>query len=149
MPYLSSVVSGGAPRTGCTSHTLGNVMTLSGCGRDSQMLSKFYARYSGRPVCSGTCPVGREEGILIVEWSLTGTETHCFGPYQERRWDEPILCRLRIGHVAYLTHRHLLCGDPPPVCVGCQERLSVEHILIHCVEYIDIRHLYFNVNTVR
>ena len=27
--------------------------------------------------------------------------------------------------------------------------LSMEHILIHCVEYIDIRHLYFNVNTVR
>ena len=67
---------------------------------------------------------------------------------QERRRDELILCRLRIGH-AYLTHRHLLCGDPPPVCVGCQECLSVEHILIHCVEYIDIRHLYFKVNTVR
>ena len=67
---------------------------------------------------------------------------------QERRRDELILCRLRIGH-AYLTHRHLLCGDPPPVCVGCQERLSVEHILIHCVECIDIIHLYFNVNTVR
>ena len=29
------------------------------------------------------------------------------------------------------------------------ETLSVEHILIHCVEYIDIRHLYFNVNTER
>ena len=25
----------------------------------------------------------------------------------------------------------------------------MEHILIHCVEYIDIRYLYFNVNTVR
>ena len=32
--------------------------------------------------------------------------------------------------------------NPNLVCVGCQERLSVEHILIHCVEYIDIRHLY-------
>ena len=67
---------------------------------------------------------------------------------QERRRDELILRRLRIGH-AYLTHQHLLCGDPSPICVGCQERLSVEHILIHCVEYIDIRHLYFNVNTVQ
>ena len=47
---------------------------------------------------------------------------------QERRRDELILCRLRIGHT-YLTHRHLLCGYPPPVCVGCQERLSVEHTL--------------------
>ena len=36
---------------------------------------------------------------------------------QERRRDELILCRLRIGHT-HLTHRHLLVGDPPPVCVG-------------------------------
>ena len=40
----------------------------------------IYARYSGRPVCRGMRPVGREEGILVVEWSLTGTATHCFGP---------------------------------------------------------------------
>ena len=40
----------------------------------------FYARYSGRPVCRGMRPVGMEEGILVVEWSLTGTATHCFGP---------------------------------------------------------------------
>ena len=31
----------------------------------------------------------------------------------------------------------------------CQERLSVEHILIHCAEYIDIRVSCFNINTVR
>ena len=48
-----------------------------------------------------------------------------------------------------MAHRHLLVGDPPPVCVSCQERLSVEHILIHCAEYIDIRVSCFNVNTVR
>ena len=48
-----------------------------------------------------------------------------------------------------MTHRHLLVGDPPPVCVSCQERLSVEHILIHIAEYIDIRVSCFNVNTVR
>ena len=44
------------------------------------ILSYYYARYSGRPVCRGTHPVGREEGILVVEWSLTGTATYCFGP---------------------------------------------------------------------
>ena len=33
--------------------------------------------------------------------------------------------------------------------VSCQERLSVEHILIYCAEYIDIRDSCFNVNTVR
>ena len=45
----------------------------------------IYARYSGRPVCRGMRPVGREEGILVVEWSLTGTATHCFGPEFRRR----------------------------------------------------------------
>ena len=59
-----------------------------------------------------------------------------------------------IGHVHYCDTPSTLNSveiQNPPVCVGCQERLSVEHILIHCVEYmyIDIRHLYFNVNTVR
>ena len=43
---------------------------------------------------------------------------------QERRRDELILCRLRIGHTC-LTHRHLLVGDKAPVCVSCHERLSV------------------------
>ena len=27
--------------------------------------------------------------------------------------------------------------------------ISMEHILIHCAEYIDIRDIYFNVNTAR
>ena len=36
---------------------------------------------------------------------------------QERRRDELILCPLRISGHTYLTHRHLLVGDPPPVCV--------------------------------
>ena len=58
------------------------------------------------------------------------------------------LPRLRIGHT-YLTQRHLLVVDSPPVCVSCQERLSVEHILIYRAEYIDIRDSCFNVNTVR
>ena len=60
---------------------------------------------------------------------------------KERRRDELILCRLRKGHT-YLTHRHLLVGDHPPICISCQERLSVEHILIYCAEYIDIRFLF-------
>ena len=66
----------------------------------------------------------------------------------ERRRDKLILCRLRIGHT-HLTHRHLLVGDPPPVCVSCQERLSVEHILIHCAENIKTWNSNINVNTVR
>jgi ribonuclease HI len=67
---------------------------------------------------------------------------------RERRREQIVLCRLHIGHT-YLTHRHLLAGEYPPVCVSCQERLTVEHILIHCAEYVHIRFNYFNVNTLR
>ena len=62
---------------------------------------------------------------------------------QERRRDELVLSRLRIGHT-YLTHRHLLVGDP---CVACQGRLSVEHILIHCADYIYILEIYILMST--
>jgi len=67
---------------------------------------------------------------------------------RERRREQIVLCRLHIGHT-YLTHRYLLAGEYPPVCVSCAERLTVEHILIHCAEYVHIRFNYFNVNTLR
>ena len=36
----------------------------------------------------------------------------------------------------YVPNTPALVGDPPPVCVSCQERLSVEHILIYCADMI-------------
>ena len=59
---------------------------------------------------------------------------------------------LQAGHSSQGTSEPItpaLVGDPPPICVSCQERLFVEHILIYCAEYIDIRDSCFNVNTVR
>jgi len=65
---------------------------------------------------------------------------------RERRREQLVLCRLRIGHT-YLTHRYLLAGEDPPVCVSCQEDLTVAHILIDCAEYAHFRHNYFTVAT--
>ena len=28
-----------------------------------------------------------------------------------------------------------MAGEDPPVCISCQENLTVEHILTHCAEY--------------
>ena len=65
---------------------------------------------------------------------------------RERRREEIVLCRLRIGH-SFLTHRYLLAGEDPPECISCQERLTVDHILLHCSEYHHIRVNYYHAET--
>ncbi|GBM74328.1 putative RNA-directed DNA polymerase from transposon BS [Araneus ventricosus] len=50
------------------------------------------------------------------------------------RRQDVILTRLRIGHTR-LTHKHLLCSEPPPMCSRCQSILSVRHILIECPNF--------------
>lgn len=57
--------------------------------------------------------------------------------------EEIVLCRLRIGH-SYLTHSHLLKGEPVPQCVPCFTGLTVIHIFIE--DFAPIRNKYFNVH---
>ncbi len=63
------------------------------------------------------------------------------------RRDEVVLCRSRIGH-SRLTNSYLLKREPQPQCVPCQSPLTVEHILIHCVDFADARRHFYNVATV-
>jgi ribonuclease HI len=58
------------------------------------------------------------------------------------RQEETLLNRLKIGH-SYLTHGYLLKGESPPQCLACQETVTVEHILIKCVELHDVRRKYY------
>jgi len=74
----------------------------------------------------------------ILGWSMWSC--------RERRREEIVLCRLRIGH-SFLTHRYLLAGKYPPECISCQERLAVDHILLHCSEYHHIRVHYYHAET--
>ena len=48
------------------------------------------------------------------------------------------MARLHIGH-SFLTHSFLLKGEEPPVCIGCDKRLTIEHILLTCSDFIEIR----------
>ena len=59
------------------------------------------------------------------------------------RRDEVVLHRLRLGH-SYLTHSYLLKGEDAPECVPCQCLLTVEHILLHCVDFSLIRPKHFS-----
>ncbi|GBM49296.1 hypothetical protein AVEN_23178-1 [Araneus ventricosus] len=47
---------------------------------------------------------------------------------------DTILTRLRIGHTRF-THRHLLLGEPAPLCTACQCQMTVLHILIECQQF--------------
>jgi hypothetical protein len=56
-----------------------------------------------------------------------------------------VLHRLWIGHRHY-THTYLLRDEDQPECVACQCPLTVQHILISCVDFNHIRSKYFNVS---
>ena len=63
-----------------------------------------------------------------------------------KRRDELVLHRVRVGHT-HLTHCYLLKGEDQPECIPCQSPLTVEHILLHCIDFLLIRLKYFNVTT--
>lgn len=53
---------------------------------------------------------------------------------QATRREETILTRLRIGH-SRLTHGHLMCREPAPMCQYCGVRLTIKHVLTECQGY--------------
>ena len=55
--------------------------------------------------------------------------------YLPNRRYEVVLTRLRVGHTR-LTHKYLLEGSSAPVCAYCGRVLTVEHILVHCKQYM-------------
>ena len=66
------------------------------------------------------------------------------------RREEVILARLRIGHTR-LTHSFLLKGDDIPVCIPCNKELTVQHVLIDCVDFDLIRrkYMYFKASSLK
>ena len=58
------------------------------------------------------------------------------------RREDVILTRLCIGHTN-ITHSYILNEEPAPECIPCQERLTVEHILVKCTDLAPTRKLYY------
>jgi len=75
-------------------------------------------------------------------WSAdTSNKLHSIEPnvkdtktYRLPRRDECIIHRLRIGHT-YFTHGFLLRKEDPPEGIACQLPLTVEHILLNCIDF--------------
>ena len=61
------------------------------------------------------------------------------------RKEQSVLARCRIGHT-HLTHSYLLRGEEAPECVSCQAHLSVEHILVGCADFGNVRRRFYQVS---
>ena len=67
---------------------------------------------------------------------------------QNRRRDETVLTRIRLGH-SYMTHTYLLKNEDRPRCIQCNTDLSLHHILLDCVDFSDARKRFYNCRTLK
>ena len=58
------------------------------------------------------------------------------------------MARLHIGH-SFITHSFLVKGEEPPVCIGCDQHLTIEHILVTCSDFIEMRESLFTAQSLR
>ena len=56
--------------------------------------------------------------------------------------------RLHIGH-SFITCSFLLKGEEPPMCIGCDKHLTIEHILLACSDFIEMRESHFTAKSLR
>ena len=61
---------------------------------------------------------------------------------------ETVMARLHIGH-SFITHSFLLKGEEPPVCIGCDQHLTIEYILLTCSDFIEMRESHFTAQSLR
>ena len=52
------------------------------------------------------------------------------------------MARLHIGH-SFITHSFLLKGEEPPMRIGCDELLTIKHILLTNSDFFEIRESHF------
>ena len=72
----------------------------------------------------------------------------CTSCPRKNRKEETVISRLHVGH-SFLTHSFLLKGEDPPVCIGCDQRLTIERILLTCSDFIEIRESHFTAKSLR
>ncbi len=70
------------------------------------------------------------------------------GIRRNARREEVVLARIRLGP-RYLTRIYLLHREHQPECVGCACPLTVQHIMIECVEFVYIRSRFFDVRKMK
>ena len=66
--------------------------------------------------------------------------------YGQNRKEQVVLTRCRIGH-SRLTHSYLLNNEERPECIPCNSNFSLKHVLIDCVDVVDVRQTFYNANS--
>jgi len=66
--------------------------------------------------------------------------------YVQNRKEQVVLVRLRIGH-GRLSHSHSLNNEEQPECIPIIHNYSLKHILIDCMNVVDVCQTSYNVNT--
>nr|CAI5823514.1 unnamed protein product [Callosobruchus analis] len=89
--------------------------------------------------------------IIYTDGSKTSGGVDCAMLFKPtiKKWSPPpltrqkqvVLTRLRIGHT-FLTHSHLLLGNQPETCRGCEVLLTWNHIFLECPLYMVARTLF-------
>ena len=64
---------------------------------------------------------------------------YCLFSDKQKRRD----CNSPTAHWLFFHHSFSLKGEEPPVCIGCDECLTVEHILFNCSDFIQTRASHF------
>jgi len=72
----------------------------------------------------------------------------CVHNNPDLRRDAVIVNRLKIGH-SRLTHSYLVSGDDKPTCTKCDAVLTVKHILLDCLELLDVWLKYFTASSLK
>ena len=76
--------------------------------------------------------------VLQINYMINETFLPSVKMYSDFRREDVILARLRIGH-SRRTHKQYLLGEDFPECIPCDCRLTIKHILIECIDTVDIR----------
>ena len=80
------------------------------------------------------------------EWRITESKLKITKPLVGKekihkgftRREQVALTRLRIGHTN-LTSIHMLRGARQPTCLTCESPLTINHIIVECAEYSNVR----------
>ena len=82
-------------------------------------------------------------------WAIQPDRSDPLPKVSTNRREETVLTRLHIGH-SHLTHSFLLKEEEEkPVCIGCDENLTIEHILLDCWDFYDIRRKHYSAENLK
>ena len=86
---------------------------------------------------------GRQAATYLFATSATTSVCR-----RTERKEETVIARLYNGH-SFIAHSFSLKGQEPPMCIGRDELLTIDRILLTCSDLIEIRESHFAAQSLR